>query len=160
MPEWLEALTVGEIVAWGAGITAVVVGAVPVVRTIVRAVREISTFLEDWNGAPERKDRAGRVIEAARPGVPALLETVRSQVQNSHSTNLRDDVDVVRQSVEMVSAKLDEHVTISKHHDREQADVKARLDAHIESTDRWTAMLEDLHYEWSSRPKRRPPESK
>lgn len=41
------------------------------------------------------------------------LEAVRAQVQNSHQTNLRDDVDVIR-------SRLDEHIAIAKESDRRQ----------------------------------------
>lgn len=83
------------------------------VRALWKRGKVLAQFLEDWNGTPERRDHAGGIIEKAKPGVPALLETVRSQVQNSHSTNLRDDFDAMKESVDRVTAKLDEHIEIA-----------------------------------------------
>lgn len=83
------------------------------VRSGMKLLRSVFLFIEDWNGSPERKDHSGMVVEPAKPGVPALLETVRSQVQNSHSTNLRDDVDGVIAAVGKISKKLEEHIEIA-----------------------------------------------
>lgn len=49
-----------------------------------------------------------------------LLESVRAQVQNSHDTNLRDDVDDLQTTVSLVHKKLDEHIAIAKESDRRQ----------------------------------------
>ncbi|MGP9031566.1 hypothetical protein ACT17S_00625 [Glutamicibacter mysorens] len=86
-------------------------------KVFLKVTRTLLAFDEDWNGTEDRLDKSGAVIEKGRPGVPALLETVRSQVQNSHSANLRDDVDKVIATSEQavaitarLAAKLDQHI--------------------------------------------------
>lgn len=160
MPEQLSNLTVGEVIAWVAGLS-VIIG---VLYKLWGAIRPVQTFLRDWSGKPARKDRAGRTIEQAEPGVLGRLDTMRSdmdrvlkQVENSHNTNFRDDLDVVRANIEQVSHKLDEHISISKHHDREQESTRKALDEHVESTQKWTDMLEDLHAQWSKKNPGPPP---
>lgn len=57
------------------------------------------------------------------------LEKVRAQVQNSHDTNLRDDVDGVKEAVEDLTGKLSEHITISKESDRSQAEMARQVES-------------------------------
>lgn len=117
LTEYLEQVTVGDAVAT----TAALLVAVGVIRKLWAPVRAVGAFLADWNGKEERTDRAGNVIEEAKPGIPALLETVRSQVQNSHRTNFRDDLDRNTEAthravgrIEEVAEKLDQHIVIAK----------------------------------------------
>lgn len=151
MPEPLATLTLGEILAWTVGLSAIA----GVIYKIWSPIKAIQTFLRDWSGKPGRKDRAGRMIEEAEPGVLGRLDTMRSdidrvlqQVENSHKSNFRDDLDKLRDNVEHVKEKVDEHIDISKDHDRYQEDTRQSLNDHIDSTQRWTAMLEDLHERW------------
>ena len=94
-------------------------------KALWKIVRTLLAFSEDWNGTEDRLDKSGAVIEKGRPGVPALLETVRSQVQNSHGTNMRDDLD-------KVIATTEQNVTAVTH-------LAAKLSEHIESADRSVA---------------------
>lgn len=87
-------------------------------KVLLKIVKTLLAFSEDWNGTEDRLDKSGAVIEKGRPGVPALLETVRAQVQNSHNTNMRDDVDKVidisEQNVTAIThlaSKLDKHIS-------------------------------------------------
>ncbi|MGP5396018.1 hypothetical protein [Arthrobacter rhombi] len=120
MTEYLKQVTIGDAVATAAAL----VVALGVIRKLWGPVRAVGAFLADWNGKEERTDRAGNVIEEAKPGIPALLETVRSQVQNSHRTNFRDDLDrntaathKALERIEHVSTKLDRHIVIAKEAD-------------------------------------------
>lgn len=120
MTEYLKQVTIGDAVATAAAL----VVALGVIRKLWGPVRAVGAFLADWNGKEERTDRAGNVIEEAKPGIPALLETVRSQVQNSHRTNFRDDLDrntaathKALERIEYVSTKLDRHIVIAKEAD-------------------------------------------
>lgn len=117
MTEYLEQVTIGDAVATAAAL----VVALGVIRKLWAPVRAVGAFLADWNGKEERTDRAGNVIEEAKPGIPALLETVRAQVQNSHRTNFRDDLDRNTAAthkavgrIEEVAEKLDQHIVIAK----------------------------------------------
>ena len=86
----------------------------------------------------EKQRRAHKRLERA-------TETVREQVQNSHSTNLRDDMDRVLEGQERILAILDGHgKSIGGLRDdlrqvrdelaterEERRDVGRRLDAHV-----------------------------
>ncbi|NWN87323.1 MAG: DUF2746 domain-containing protein [Micrococcaceae bacterium] len=155
MPDHLADLTIGEIIAWVAGIGALA----GVLYKIWGPIKALQNFLRDWSGKPARKDRTGRTIEDAEAGVLGKLDTMRAdldrvlkQVENSHNTNFRDDLDVVRASVERVGERLDEHIVISKDHDRFQNQTRESLDQHIKSTQKWTYMLEDLSDLWGKKP--------
>jgi len=98
-------------------------------KGVLKIVKTLLAFSEDWNGTEDRLDKSGAIIEKGRPGVPALLETVRSQVQNSHNTNLRDDMD-------KVIATAEQNVTAVIH-------LAAKLDRHIEEADRSVAKQDE-----------------
>ena len=119
LPEWIRDLTVVEIIA----LVVAVAGAVATVwktwKMVAPFVHGISQFLSDWNGEPERKDGAGNVLEPAKPGVVAALhglrtdvDLVKQQVQNSHKSNLREDIDKKASSkdVEELAQKVQEHI--------------------------------------------------
>lgn len=120
-------------VGWSTALAAIV-GAVAVlwkpVRAIGRGIKAASQFVEDWTGREARVDEVtGRVIQSHRPGVLAQLdavhtqlETVRHQVENSHRTNLRDDVD-------RLELKLDEHIDIAKESDERLAETAAQVES-------------------------------
>ena len=107
-------------------------------RAGLKLVKSLMLFAEDWNGTPERKDHAGMVVEPAKPGVPALLETVRSQVQNSHSTNLRDDVDTVIETVDTLSRRLKEHIQIAIKSDAAQDRTAEKVEQLVEDVGKLT----------------------
>lgn len=114
---------IGEIAAVAASLL-VLLG---IIKKLWRPVKSLGTFLDDWNGKEAREDRAGNIIEPAKPGIPSLLETVRSQVQNSHPTNLRDDVDDLTELIGDVIAKLDEHIVIAKESDKAQEETARQV---------------------------------
>lgn len=114
---------IGEIAAAAASLL-VLLG---IIKKLWRPVKSLGTFLDDWNGKEAREDRAGNIIEPAKPGIPSLLETVRSQVQNSHPTNLRDDVDDLTELIGDVIAKLDEHIVIAKESDKAQEETARQV---------------------------------
>ena len=60
---------------------------------------------------------------------------VREQVQNSHSTNLRDDIDALRSSV-------DEAVTEARAARVEMRAVAAMYEGHVQWSERWVALME------------------
>lgn len=125
---WLSSPLVTGTLGLAALVTAVAILWKPV-RGAVRLGRAVTQFVEDWTGREARTDPVtGAVIEPERRGVLAQLdavhtqlETVRHQVENSHKTNLRDDVD-------RVEDKLDEHIDIAKDSDRQQAETAAKVE--------------------------------
>lgn len=100
------------------------------VRALLRVFRRLNEFMDDWQGRPERRDpNTGEVIQSGRPSAPALLERMRHQVENSHRTNLRDDVDEVARRIENVADMvqgvrndLTVHVAIAKDAEKRQAE--------------------------------------
>ena len=80
------------------------------VKWLARIFKFLSQAAEDWTGTKDRTDGTGAIIEKGRPGVPALLERVRAQVENSHDTVMRDDLDIVRELVERLDLKVDRHI--------------------------------------------------
>lgn len=135
LPGWAADIRFGDAITWLVAVAGAYL-AFRKVRTmfapLVELVQSIREFLSEWNGAPATVDQSGAEKEPAKPGVLArlsVLETqmhsVRHQVKNDHSTNLRDDLD-------KVIAKVDEHVAIAKKSDAAQAQIAekvARLDA-------------------------------
>ncbi|VXB24447.1 conserved hypothetical protein [Arthrobacter sp. 9V] len=128
MNEWLAGLTLGEIISTLAVITACLAVILKFWRPFRKIFKGLETIGSDWNGAPERKDASGEVIEPARPGVMAQLETLRAQVQNSHSTNLRDDVDKALERLDVVTEVLAEHIGIAKQSDEQQKELAGKVD--------------------------------
>lgn len=126
IPTPIEA-PVGWLTGLAALVTAVAVLWKPV-RGIARLVRAVSQFVEDWNGTPDQYDASGAIKEHGSPGVPAMLEKVRSQVENSHHTNLRDDVDDLRGTVNQIGEKLDDHIDIANESDQQLAETAEKVD--------------------------------
>lgn len=143
LPEWFSALTIGEIVVFLAGLGTLFLVVKKIWRPFRRIIKALEQIAADWNGTAERRDGAGVLIEAGRPGVMAQLETLRAQVQNSHRTNLRDDVDKVRDLVGELAKKLGEHIEIAKLSDESQGRVEEQLQ-------KFTPMLEALHAKYMS----------
>ena len=97
-------------------------------RMLGKVVKSVAAFAEDWNGTPDRTDHTGAIIEKGRPGVPAILERVRAQVENSHGTVLRDDLDRSEAKLDDLSRKLDEHITYAITSDRKLAKVEEAVE--------------------------------
>lgn len=134
MPGWIADLTVAQLVAFGLFIVAVVGGIWKFGRPAVRVGRRVMDLLDLLLGTPAKTDASGAEEEPARPGLIVrlsameehqssqgqVLETVRAQVQNSHRTNLRDDLDELTRTVETLVNKFAEHIAIAKESDRRQ----------------------------------------
>lgn len=77
------------------------------------AVRKVSHFIDDLTGEPARPGFP------ARPGLMERMasleetqEAIRHQVQNSHATNLRDDVDELKEGLEAIRQSLTEPIPV------------------------------------------------
>lgn len=78
------------------------------------ALRKFAWFVDDVTGEPARPGVPARpgiserlaALEATQKELTAHMQSVRHHVQNDHSTNLRDDVDGIRD-------QLDEHIAAS-----------------------------------------------
>lgn len=76
---------------------------------------------------PEEYDETGRVIRPARRGAASIIEEVRSQVQNSHRTNLRDDLDRLHADVFDLKQDLRTHIDIAKQQEVRRDEVEEQL---------------------------------
>lgn len=117
MPEWVSDFLTPA----GVGLLTLIVAIAYLLRKLWPVIHGFTNLMDDWRGEP------------ARPGVPARtgvmenvsllraeVEVVRNQVQNSHRTNFRDDLDNVEYKVDEVykqigslNSKLDEHISIT-----------------------------------------------
>lgn len=138
MPAWLAEITVAEIIGWCLAAVAVVAAVVKIrkgAKPILDLFESFREFLAEWNGKPEELDASGNPKKDAEPGVLHRLMTlekhmasIRHQVKNDHSTNLRDDVDEVIAAAKTVAEKLDEHIAIAKTSDTQQAEIAAKVE--------------------------------
>lgn len=122
------------------GLGAVIIFAVTVVGWIFSKIwpqiQKLSRFLDDVTGEPERPgipSRPGIMERLAR--VEGDVGVVKAQVQNSHRTNLRDDLD-----------RLQEAVRENAEH---TATLRADLTQHIDETAPLMPMLSALHEKYS-----------
>lgn len=127
MPEWLPYLIVTVILMLGSFLIWMGSKLLPVIRKGTRV-------LDDFLGEPARPGIPARpgVIEALA-GTRHDLDLVKKQVQNSHTTNFRDDLD-------------------KKASGEDLARVESKLTEHMLETAAWTPMLRDLHAQYSTRP--------
>ncbi|MEW1838558.1 hypothetical protein AB0392_11440 [Nonomuraea angiospora] len=75
-----------------------------------RTFTALKDFLDDWKGEPAR---AG--VEA-RPGIPARIAVIESELHPNHGTSLRDAVDRLETSVRRVEDGLAEHLRQHRGH--------------------------------------------
>lgn len=101
------------------------------VRKLFSLGKRLSLSIDDWRGVPEELDGTGRVIRPGRRGAASVIEEVRSQVQNSHRTNLRDDLDRLHADVVDLKQDLREHIDIAKDNDRRRDEVEDQLTSDI-----------------------------
>lgn len=127
MPEWLPYLIVTVILMIGSFL-------VWLGSKLLPQIRKGTRVLDDFLGEPARPGFPARpgVIEALA-GMRTDVDLVKKQVQNSHKTNFRDDLDDKASSEDL-------------------ARVEAKLTEHMQETAAWTPMLRDLHAQHSTRP--------
>lgn len=97
------------------------------VRKLFSLGKHFSVFIDDWRGVPEELDSTGRVIRSARVGAASVIEEVRHQVQNSHRTNLRDDLDRLHADVTDLKQDLREHITAAKEQEFQRDEKDAQV---------------------------------
>ncbi len=90
--DWLAAITLLDVVGVVAIVVAVVTFLVKIGRPIIRLTRSVHEFTEDWHGTPEERDGSGRVIQDARPGVLARLESIEHEVTPNHGGSAHDQL--------------------------------------------------------------------
>lgn len=127
MPEWISAISIGSVIVTLTSLIAFWKLTEPL-RTILGSLHQI---IEDWNGVPERRDASGQLIAHGRPGVMARLETLRAQVQNSHDSNLRDDLDKAIKGNAETKQILTEHIVNAEKSDKAQEELAALVKEHL-----------------------------
>lgn len=138
MTGWLSSVTVAEVIGSLIALGVLIGG----LKWIVPVLRNLRDFLEDWRGEPARPGKD------ARPGIPERMQSieqtqanlseavgaVRKQVENSHSINLRDDLDEhktaiseLHDSVDRLHLRLDESAEDRKGLHLTDTEIAARL---------------------------------
>lgn len=124
MTDWLTSLTVADTIAALIALGVIIGG----LKWIVPILRGLNELLEDWRGADSRPG------VPRRPGVMERLEehatditAIRKQVENSHSTNLRDDLDRLHASVDNLGERLNESAADRKQLHLTDDEIAARL---------------------------------
>jgi len=124
IPDYMAGVTVGQILAFMGGASVIIGGLWLLLRPVFRGVREVYRSITDLSGRPERLDAAGNLVEEAQPSLrasihalhakdeetTAILNEVREQVSNTHSTNLRDDLDRLHHDVRGIREDLSAEV--------------------------------------------------
>lgn len=90
--DWLEAITLLDVVGLVAIVAASVTFIVRVGRPVVSLVSSVHDFIEDWRGTPEEQDGSGRVIQQAQPGVLARLDRIEHEVTPNHGGSAHDQL--------------------------------------------------------------------
>jgi hypothetical protein len=83
------------------GALVVLAGGGVVVVKLLRVIKRVGDFVDDWQGEPARRG------VPARPGVMERLESIEGQLRPNGGSSLRDAVN----RVEQTTARLDEHLT-------------------------------------------------
>ena len=97
----LDAISIGEVIGWLAGIG----GTIVALRWLAPLARGMRNMVADWSGEEERPGVPARLGVMARLGVQdEVIEAIRHQVENSHGTNLRDDIDRLHAALQVSAA--------------------------------------------------------
>ena len=105
------------------------------VKVIWARLREFAMFLDQWNGKPEKRDKANQIIQHAVPGVSARIltleektERIHHEVTPNHGGSIKDAVKRIEDSsketaykLAETTEKLDQHIVIAKESDNAQA---------------------------------------
>lgn len=82
-----------------------------------------------------------------------VLERVRHQVENDHSTNFRDDQDKLLAGVDELKKEFKEHVAISKAKDREGDATAYRVAVLTDNVNKIQPIVEQLGETWGTKTK-------
>lgn len=100
---WLDTLLLSLVVA-----TSILTPLTLVVRKVRPIVKQLTNFLEDWFGEPERPG------VAARPGILLRLVKIERELKPNGGSSMRDAVDRVETAGKATSQRLDDHITASE----------------------------------------------
>jgi hypothetical protein len=86
-------------------------------------------------------------------GQAEVLERVRHQVENDHSSNMRDDQDKIMANVEELKQEFKEHVAIAKAKDKEGDETAYRVAALADKVNKIQPIVEQLGQTWGTKTK-------
>lgn len=92
-----------EILAVCGGLVTIA-AAVAVIRQIMKFLKRVSNFIDDWQGEPERPGVPGR------DGVMTRLEKIEAELKTNHGSSLRDAVNRIESRVADLSDRFDDHI--------------------------------------------------
>lgn len=132
IPEWL-----GGPNGW-IGIAAVLILLIAFfwkpVKVIWSRLKEFGAFLDQWNGKPEKRDRANGIVQHAELGVSARIlaleeytKQIHHEVTPNHGGSIKDAVKRIEDrgnetayKLAETTEKLDEHIDVAKESDKAQ----------------------------------------
>ena len=86
-------------------------------------------------------------------GQAEILERVRHQVENDHSTNFRDDQDKLMGKVDELTQEFKEHVAVSKAKDQEGDETAYRVAVLTDKVNKIQPIVEQLGKTWGDKPR-------
>ncbi len=155
MPSWIELLLQPGVLL---PIAAILFILWLVIRTAFKAFPFISKFVALVNTLVGTEEKPGlkkwQEAQAVKLDEQAkVLERVRHQVENDHSTNMRDDQDKLMKSVEDLTEEFKAHVAISKAKDKEGDETAYRVAALADKVNKIQPIVEQLGETWGTKTK-------
>jgi len=121
---------------------------VALVNTLVGT--EETPGLKKWQEAQTIKLDEQAIVLSEQATV---LERVRHQVENDHSSNMRDDQDKIMASVEELKKEFKEHVAIAKAKDKEGDENAYRVAVLADKVNKIQPIVEQLGETWGTKTK-------
>lgn len=130
MPPWVSDLLTPQTL----GVLAALIFIAWLAYKIAPALRKLSHLVDDLAGEPARPGVPARPglmermasVEDASTENTRRLDIVQKEVKNSHITNLREDMDQIRDEVRVTSSKLDTHIQIAADESRMLRDIHTK----------------------------------
>jgi len=153
MPGWIEQLA-QPAVLWPAAIIMFILWLI--IRSCFKFFPFLSKFVALVNtlvGTDEKPGLKKWQEEQTKKldGQAEILERVRHQVENDHSTNMREDQDKLIASVEQLTSDFKAHVAISKAKDKEGDENAYRVAVLADKMDKIQPIVEQLGKTWGEK---------
>lgn len=155
MPSWIELLLQPGVLFPVAAILFILW---LVIRTAFKAFPFISKFVALVNTLVGTEENPGlkkwQEAQAVKLDEQAkVLERVRHQVENDHSTNMRDDQDKLMTAVDDLKQELKDHIAISKAKDKEGDETAYRVASLTDKVNKIQPIVEQLGQTWGTKTK-------
>jgi hypothetical protein len=98
---------------------------VAVVFAVVKFLKKMGNFVDDWNGEPDRPGVPGR------PGVMKRLESIESEVRTNHGSSLKDAVNRIDTNLNELREDFSDHVKIQADYNDLRDELRDKLPDHV-----------------------------